>query len=86
MGPAVLSPGLSEGHCPGLVDGLGQPGVNLFTAGRLGCTASEPGPTVFHLRRLRGSHHGVAFQCHIPLAVPGHRPHKGSSVDRILLC
>lgn len=35
-----LSAGLSSGsHCPGLVDGHGPPGVNLFTAARLGgCT------------------------------------------------
>lgn len=31
-----LSAGLSESHCSGLVDGQGQPGVNMFTAARLG--------------------------------------------------
>lgn len=36
---SCLSAGPSESHCPGLVDGQGQPGVNLFTAARLGgCT------------------------------------------------
>lgn len=34
--------GGSESYCPGLVDGRGRPGVNLFTAARLrACTEAE---------------------------------------------
>lgn len=36
-----FSPGLLENHCPGLADGQGQPGVNLFTAAILGGCEAE---------------------------------------------